>query len=81
MEVVKTIWNYFAGVLPPTAMLLLALLIWTKYEAFTMRKRVAAILDGKDATIKDLTNKTLDAVSGYSRLTGLLERLIQMEDK
>lgn len=81
MEVVKTIWNYFAGVLPPTAMLLLALLIWTKYETFAMRKRVADILDAKDATIKDLTNKTLDAVSGYSRLTGLLERLIQMEDK
>lgn len=81
MEIAKTIWNYFAGVLPPTAMLLLALLIWTKYESFTLRKRVADILDAKDATIKDLTNKTLDAVSGYSRLTGLLERLIQMEDK
>jgi hypothetical protein len=75
MEIVKTIWNYFAAVLPPTAMMLLALLIWSEYKMFSMRKRIEDAFNTKDATIKELTLKTIDAVEGYSKLTNILEKL------
>lgn len=77
MEFIVKIWDYFACVFPPVGMLLLALLIWSEVRAWLTRKRVAVILDAKDVTIKDLTNKTLDAVAGYSKLTNLLEKIVE----
>jgi len=75
------IWNYFKVVLTPLGLILLALVIWGEVKAYLTRKRVAVILDAKDERNEMLTEKTLDAVAGYSRLTNLLEKLMEKLSK
>ena len=77
IDLLAIIWADFSKVLPPIALVFFLLMIWCEIRSYLTRKRVACILDAKDVTIKDLTDKTLNAVSGYSRLTGLLEKLLE----
>lgn len=70
-------WNYFAKVLSPLGMILLIMVIWAEVKAYLTRKRVGLILDKKDEYIQILTEKSLTAVEGYVKLTGLLERIVE----
>lgn len=70
-------WNYFSKVLSPLALIMLALVVWGEVKAYLTRKRVGAILDAKDAYISTLTERTLSAVAGYEKLTGLLEQIVK----
>jgi len=53
------------------------LLIWAKVESYFMRIRVGKVLNAKDATISELTKRNIDSIEGYSRLTNLLEMLVE----
>jgi hypothetical protein len=76
-ELLDKIWEYFAAILTPISIILAGLLIWSERKAYQARERVAEILRNKDQNIERLTNKTLDAVSGYEKLTVLLEDIVR----
>lgn len=73
----KTVWKDFSAVLNPVSLILFLLLIWAKVESYFMRIRVGKVLNAKDATISELTKRNIDSIEGYSRLTNLLEMLVE----
>jgi len=79
-EFADQIWHYFEKVLTPLGVILLAMVIWGEVKAYLTRKRVAIILDAKDAYIEKLTGKTLGMAVGYEKLTGLLEKLVRRQN-
>ena len=63
--------------LSTTGMLIFALLLWTKFEQWTQRKRMGVVLDAKDAYNEKLTDKTLAMSGTVSDLTGVLEEIVR----
>ncbi len=79
MDFLNVAWNYFAGVLSPLGMILLALVVWGEIKAYLTRKRVAVILDAKDLYASQQNERVFTAVEGYVKLTGLLEKVLEKE--
>ena len=75
-EFFERVWSDFSKVLNPVSLILFALLIWAKVENYLMRLRIGKVLSTKDVTIADLTQRNINSLLVFERLTNLLETLI-----
>jgi len=65
--------------LSTTGMLIFALLLWTKYEQYTQRKRMGVVLDAKDAYNKEVVSQALAMAKTTTKLTDLLEEIVRRQ--